>query len=270
MLYTWKVRALKSPRLNYIWRYWRARRGHRVGSYGQLPGLVRRWAPGHSFVDIGCLWGVNGEYAFQAEAAGATRVKGVDVFGPTPEFEQMRRERGSNIEFILGDATDPNVAETIGPTDVVLCAGVLYHHPSPFDLLVSLRKICRATLILRTSTIPEVAGLPNAAVFFPRLNAEQRRLWQLDRLGLAGQVGISTPFDPAQGYGNWFWGLSPTCLRAMVEVSGFRVDEEHEEAFARTLICTPVANPFNHRLPGEVEARALGATVSASGVARPA
>jgi hypothetical protein len=41
MLYTWKVRALKSPALNYWWRYWRAWRGRKVGNYDQLPQHIR-------------------------------------------------------------------------------------------------------------------------------------------------------------------------------------------------------------------------------------
>ncbi len=269
MVYTWKIRALKSPRLNYLWRYWLARRGRCVGSYQDLPQLIRRLAPGRSFVDIGCLWGVNGEYAFQAEAAGATRVKAVDVFGPTPEFERKHRERSSRVEFILGDATDPRTLGAIGSSDVVFCAGVLYHHPSPFDLLAALRQICGQTLILRTSTIPEIRGLPNAAAFYPRLSAPDRELWGLASLGVSAQAGISTPFDPHEGYGNWFWGLTPSCLRSMVEVAGFSVDEQRAEAFAQTLICTAVDAPFHHRLPAQTEARELGAAVSASGRARP-
>lgn len=47
---------------------------------------VREYVPSRSFADIGCMWGVNGEYSFVAEEAGATLVKAVDVFGPTPEF----------------------------------------------------------------------------------------------------------------------------------------------------------------------------------------
>jgi hypothetical protein len=86
MLYLWKVRLLKIPRLNLLWRHWSARRGDIVGNYGDLPRLIREHAPGRSFADIGCMWGVNGEHAFLAEAAGATRVAAVDVFGPTPEF----------------------------------------------------------------------------------------------------------------------------------------------------------------------------------------
>jgi len=270
MLYTWKVRSLKTPRGNWWWRYLQSRLGRKVGRYQRLPDLVREYAPGQSFADIGCMWGVNGEYAYIAEEAGATAVTGVDVFGPTPEFEAEHLRRRSTVRFVLGDATTPDTLARIGVVDVVLCAGVLYHHPSPFDLLAALRRICAKTLILRTSTIPEVRGLPNAAVFFPQLSEEERRMWQLTRLGLQNQVGISGAFDPQQGYGNWFWGLSPSCLLSMVAVAGFRVDEEREEAFARTLICTPVTVAFRHRLPGQAEARALGAAVSASGAARPA
>jgi hypothetical protein len=270
MLYTWKVRALKIPRINYWWRYLRAWRGARVGNYNQLPQHVRRFAAGRSFVDIGCMWGVNGDYAFIAEEAGATAVTGVDVFGPTPEFDQKKAERHSRVRFVLGDVTDPRTIDQLGPTDVVLCAGVLYHHPSPFDLLVALRQICRATLILRTSTIPEIKGLPNAAVFFPMLSAKDRCLWQLASLGLRHQAGISNEFQPSEGYGNWFWGLTPSCLRSLLELAGFRVDEQHDEPFAETMICTPVEVPFQHRLPGAPEARRMGDDISRTGVAIPA
>jgi 2-polyprenyl-3-methyl-5-hydroxy-6-metoxy-1,4-benzoquinol methylase len=270
MLYNWKVRALKVWRINYWWRYYRAWRGHRVGHYGELPNTIRRFAPGRSFVDIGCMWGVNGDYAFAAEEAGATAVTGVDVFGPTPEFEQKKAMRGSRVRFVLGDATEPRTIAEIGEVDVVFCAGVLYHHPSPFDLLTALRQICRSTLILRTSTIPEVDGLPNAAVFFPMLPDGARAQWNLSSLGLLNQVGISSPFEAGAGYSNWFWGLTPSCLRSMLEVAGFRVDEQWGEAFAQTLICTPVAVEFRHRLPGELEAREIAQAISAARIARPA
>jgi SAM-dependent methyltransferase len=270
MVYNWKVRALKVPGINYWWRYFRAWRGAKVGNYNDLPAYIRRFAAGHSFVDVGCMWGVNGEYAFIAEEAGATQVTGVDVFGPTPEFEQKKMARHSRVRFVLGDATEPATLEQIGQADVVFCAGVLYHHPSPFDLLVALRQMCRTTLILRTSTIPEVDGLPNAAVFFPMLPRGARDRWNLERLGLLNQVGIAGPFRPEEGYSNWFWGLTPSCLRSMLEVAGFRVDEQWGEAFAQTMICTPIATAFTHRLPGETEARRMAEAISAARIARPA
>lgn len=270
MHYTRKVRLLKNPRVNHLWRYWRAWRGRRVGNYADLPELIREHAPRRSFVDVGCMWGVNGEFAFIAEEAGATAVKGVDVFGPTPEFEAKRRERGSGVEFILGDAVDAGTISRVGVMDVVFCAGVLYHHPSPFDLLVALRRICRETLILRTSTIPEIEGLPNAAVYYPMLSEEGRRLWNLSSLGLLHQVGISTPFQPNEGYGNWFWGVTPSCLESLLATAGFRVLQRLDEPFAQTVVCSTVAPPFAHQLPTESEGRSMGATISAAAIARPA
>ena len=270
MLYRWKVRLLKFPRLNVLWRRWIARRGVSVGNYANLPGLVREHAPGKSFADIGCMWGVNGEYAFNAEEAGATRVVAVDVFGPTPEFEEKRAARHSRVQFVLGDITRSQTLALVGEVDVVFCAGVLYHHPSPFDLLVALRRICRSTLILRTSTIPEISELPNAAVYFPMMNREARELWNLRRLGVLHQASISEAFKTEDGYGNWFWGLTPSCLESLLQTAGFRVDARATEAFAQTVVCTAVAAPLDHRLPDESEARMIAAEISAKGVARPA
>jgi SAM-dependent methyltransferase len=270
MRYDWKVRLLKRPRWNYWWRYREARRGRPPGEYQRLFDHIRQLAPGRSFADIGCMWGVNGAHAFAAEDAGATAIKAVDVFGPTPEFQAAHRARTSRVEFILGDLTHPATLDRIGQVDVVFCAGVLYHHPSPFDVLVALRRICRETLVLRTSTIPEVAGLPNAAVYFPMLSADARRLWDLRSLGLMHQAGISNAFQGEEGYGNWFWGLTPSCLVSLVETAGFVVDRRENEPFAQTIIARAAAVPFAHRLPGEAAAGALGAAISAAGVARPA
>lgn len=270
MLYRWKVRLLKIPRLNLWWRHYRARRGETVGNYNHLPDYIRRHAAGKSFADIGCMWGVNGEYAFVAEEAGAGRVVGVDVFGPTPEFEEKRLSRNSRVEFVLGDISRADTVRRVGEVDVVFCAGVLYHHPSPYDLLVALRRICKETLILRTSTIPEIKGLPNAAVYFPMLDQRGRELWNLRGLGVLHQAGITSEFQPQDGYGNWFWGLTPSCLESLLQTAGFRVDVRATEAFAQTVICTPVEAPLDHRLPGEEEARTLGAEISAAKIAKPA
>jgi hypothetical protein len=270
MLYQLKVRLLKTKLGNLIWRYWRVWRGDHVGEYNRLPEFIRNYAAGNSFVDIGCMWGVNGEYAFIAEEAGASSVKGVDVFGPTPEFEARRREKNSSVEFILGDASHPDTLSRIGETDVVFCAGVLYHHPSPFDLLVAFRRICKKTLILRTSTIPEVEGLPNAAIYFPMLKPNDRKLWNLSSLGVLNQVGITNAFVPEEGYGNWFWGLTPSCLTALLETAGFKVEWKFNEAFAQTYICAPVDVPFFHRLPSETDAKQIAEQISQAQIAHPA
>jgi SAM-dependent methyltransferase len=270
MLYSWKVRFLKFPTSNWLWRYWHGWRGRKVGIYRELRNYVWTYAAGKSFVDVGCMWGVNGEYAFLAEDAGATVVKAVDLFGPTPEFEATHFAKRSSVQFILGDITQSSTLNAIGEMDVVFCAGVLYHHPSPFDLLVALRRICRKTLILRSSTIPEIRGFPNAAVYYPMLPAKVRRLWNLEGLGLRGQIGITNGFEPHEGYGNWFWGVTPSCLRSLLETAGFQVEQQAIEPFAVTIICRAAQPPFMHLLPDESEAVAMAAAISQTGQARPA
>jgi SAM-dependent methyltransferase len=235
-----------------------------------LPDFIRQYAPGKSFVDVGCMWGVNGEYAFVAEEAGATQVKGVDVFGPTPEFLEKKKQRNSNVEFILGDAMSPVTLKQVGECDVVFCAGVLYHLPSPYELLFALRRICKETLILRSSTIPEHSGLKNMAVLWPMMDEKERNFWSLKKLGLFHQEGISTPFSFEAGYGNWFWGLTPSCLKSLLHLAGFEVVEMWGEAFAQTVICKAVASPFMKERLSEEEAIAEAEAISKSGIARPA
>jgi SAM-dependent methyltransferase len=269
-LYRLKLALLRSPMGSYAWRYWHAWRGRSIGSYADIPGYVERFANGKSFADIGCMWGVNGRYAFMAEDAGAHTVKGVDAFGPTPEFTREAERRQSIVEFILGDVCNEETLAKIGTVDVVLCAGVLYHHPNPYEMLVALRRICRETLVLRTFAIPENRSLRNNAVFFPYLNEKQRRLWNLERQGLPMQLGISTPFAPEEGYGNYFWGMTPSCLRSLVRLAGFSIVSQAQEPFAQTFVCSSVRDPFGHRMPGDEEARKMAADISARDIAKPA
>lgn len=246
VLYAWKVRLLKTRVGARWWSWLRRLEKQGLGDYWDLSAHVRAHVTGKSFADVGCMWGAHGRFAFVAEEAGATVVKGIDVFGPTEEFSEQKRERSSRVEFILGDIMDRDTLGRVGVIDVVLCAGVLYHHPSPFELLVCLRQICRETLILRTSTIPEVRGLPNVAVYWPMLPDTDRQLWNLSRAGLGPQLGISTPFEPAQGYGNWFWGLTPSCLISLLKTAGFEVQSRFTEPFVETLICKPVPRSFEY------------------------
>jgi 2-polyprenyl-3-methyl-5-hydroxy-6-metoxy-1,4-benzoquinol methylase len=269
-LYSLQVELLKNPTFNGWWRRWSVFRRRKVGSYADLGRLVAQHCAGKTFADVGCMWGVDGEHSFGAERAGATRVLAIDVFGPTPEFVHKKEHLDSQVEFILGDIGESSTIDRVGRNEVVLCAGVLYHHPSPYDLLVALRRICDGTLILRTSTIPENRSLPNAAVYYPLLNERERRRWDLRTLGVLHQEGITNAFAPHEGYGNWFWGMSPSALRSLVETAGFRVVETFPEPFAQTLICTVSEAPFAHRLPSESEGRAMGAAVENAGIARPA
>jgi hypothetical protein len=205
---------------------------HRLGP---IDDTIREQALGRSFVDIGALWGVHGRTAFLAEEAGATSVTAVDESAATPQFEAERERRGSKVRFVQGDLHDPAALERIGRHDVVWCAGVLYHCPNPIHTIECLRSITGSTLVLITSTLPSIPGVRNGAVFFPALGERERR--QYDRAynrvigASATRVGLTTPFDPAGSYANWWWGLTPSAVESMLKASGFDVVENKTNGF---------------------------------------
>ncbi len=201
--------------------------------------LVRRYAPGHSFADIGCMWSVDGEIAFLAEEAGATAVTGLDLMAPSPAYLAEHSRRRSAVRFVQGDIHDPSVAAEVAVHDVVWCSGVLYHAPNPLLTLQRLRAITGELLILATETIPEVPGLSQACVFFPGLAAADREAHASARPG-ATAVGITTEFDPSQHYGAWWWGITRSALAGMLHASGFEVVEQYGGSLHATVVARPV------------------------------
>ncbi len=180
--------------------------------------LVARHARGRSFADVGCMWSVDGAIAFAAEAAGAARVTGVDVMEESAAYRAEHARRGSQVRFVRGDLHDPETVRAVGPHEVVWCSGVLYHAPHPLLTLERLRALTTGTLILATETLP-LRG--TRCEFAPRPGSHP---------------GLTDPFRPEAGYVNWYWGMSPGAVRAMLEATGFRVEEEHRLAFHTTVV----------------------------------
>ena len=183
--------------------------------------LVARLAAGRSFADIGCMWSVHGAIAFAAEEGGAREVSGMDVMGPTPEYEAEHARRRSRMRFVQGDLHDEVALAGLGVHDVVWCSGVLYHAPHPLLTLERLASVTGDTLILATETIPERVGRRNVCVFAPEPGIHPTH---------------TEPFDPARGYVNWYWGITPSALRAMIAATGFSTVEEHRTPFHTTVV----------------------------------
>jgi hypothetical protein len=201
--------------------------------------LIRRYARGRTFADIGCMWSVNGALAFAAEEAGATAVTGVDIMAATEEFTAEHARRGSRVRFVRGDIHEPAVTAAVGRHDVVWCSGVLYHAPNPLLTLARLRALTGETLILATETIPEVPGVSQACVFLPGLSDADRAVHAAARPGSTA-LGVDTPFDREQSYGAWWWGISRSAVRGMLHASGFEVLEEHGGPLHVTVIARPL------------------------------
>lgn len=192
--------------------------------------IVRDHAPGRSWLDVGCMWGIHGALAFLAEQSGARAVTGIDVMAPTDEFRAEHASRESSLRFVEGDLHDPRVLEAAGRHDVVWCFGVLYHAPHPLQTLERLRSVCGELLLLGTEIIPEVPGVPGATVFYPALDEKGRSMFAALPGGRA--IGVTEPFDPAAGYGNWFWGLTPSSVEGMLRATGFEPVWRRGELFA--------------------------------------
>lgn len=186
--------------------------------------LIAAHARGRSFLDVGCMWSVDGALCFAAHDAGATAVTGVDVMGATEAFTAANEQRGAPVRFVQGDLHDPETIEAAGPHDVVWCSGVIYHAPHPLLTLERLRALTTQTLLLATETIPEIRRHPRAVVFAPEPGSHPAH---------------TAPFDPAQGYVGWWWGLTPSAVVAMVDAAGFEVTEQVRTRWHLTVVATP-------------------------------
>jgi hypothetical protein len=183
--------------------------------------LIAEHVAGRSFVDVGCMWTIDGALCFAAEDAGAATVTGVDVMAPSERFTAELARRDSKVRFVQGDLHDPETVAAIGRQDVVWCSGVLYHAPHPLLTLERLRVITGDTLLLATETVAETPGRRDTCVIAP---------------GRAEHPNAEPPTGAGQGYGPWYWGISPSALRTMLKLSGFRVVEEHRTPFHVTVV----------------------------------
>ncbi len=183
--------------------------------------LIARHVAGRSFVDVGCMWTIDGALCFAAEDAGAASVTGVDVMAPSERFAAELARRDSKVRFVQGDLHDERTVAAIGRHDVVWCSGVLYHAPHPLLTLERLRELTAGTLLLATETVAETPGRGGTLVIAPgpqeHPNAEAAR-------------------GPGEGYGPWYWGISPSALRTMLALTGFAVVEEHRTPFHVTVV----------------------------------
>jgi hypothetical protein len=186
--------------------------------------LIAEHASGRTFLDVGCMWSVDGALCFVAEDAGASRVTGIDVMGASEMFETERSRRSSAVRFVQGDLHEPATIAEAGVHDGVWCSGVLYHAPHPVLTLQRLRELTGTTLLLATETLPERRWHPRSAVFAPAPGSHPAH---------------TEPLDPARGYHGWWWGLTPSAVLAMVEAAGFADVDQHRTRFHLTVVATP-------------------------------
>jgi hypothetical protein len=104
-----------------------------------------------------------------------------------------------------------------------------------------LRAITKEILILNTASIPEMKGVKNGGVFYPFLDESQRKIWNRK---MGSQKAITGPYEPEEGYGNWFWGMTPSLIESLLKTAGFEVIERHIYNFRAVFVCKTTSAKF--------------------------
>jgi hypothetical protein len=227
----------------------RRKSGDGVDRWDHRYSWIAENAGGRSFADIGGLFAIEGDVALAAEKAGAEPVTLFDGGDPgLTHFPAKAQERDSKIRVVQGDLEDPEAVRRVGVHDVVWCTGVIYHTPNPLLQLMHLREITREFLYLGTHTVPEVPGMPQACLFYPHLDDATRTAVLRAHGGAGAAPGLGVPFDesPMMGQGNFWWGITPSALRAMLRTARFEVVEEvplTEAPFLTDVIARPIDRP---------------------------
>lgn len=155
------------------------------------------------------LFSANGAFAFEAAAAGASEVVGVEFAQDrvdcanwvASQLPEDRRPR-----FLAGDVY--RLAELFDePFDVTLCFGGLYHIADPAHVLRQVGEVTRERLVVQTSGV--IDSKRNEAYFHVREDRTSE-----------GMTSIRG------GYG--VWKFSPECVRQLLLHGGFDVTDERQ------------------------------------------
>lgn len=201
---------------------------------------IARVIKGKTFAEVGGLWGTVSEKISVASKYGATSLTMIDIMPLSERFWQDFRDRMTNLNItnyncISQDITQIQLAEIDQPYDIVHCAGVLYHHPHPLQILVGLRLITREHLIFTSAITQEVIENEwgryqisgSGVIFIPALDEAERAIltayWQ-PYIYSSPIIGITEKavFD-INDFGPWWWIPTASALEAMCKVAGFKV-----------------------------------------------
>jgi tRNA (mo5U34)-methyltransferase len=153
---------------------------------------------GKSVLDIGCN---SGSFSFEAERLGADRVLAADIHPPEARgFKLLSEIKQSRVEYVQASLYELT-PEKFGTFDFVFFLGLLYHLEHPLLGLQKASAMCNESVIVETHVMESPESLENVPIarFYPgdELNNDRS---------------------------NW-WGPNVACLREMIKVAGFRVQD---------------------------------------------
>ena len=201
---------------------------------------IARVVKGKTFAEVGGLWGTVSEKVSVANKYGAVSLTMIDAMPASIHWWQDFRDRMTSLNIanyncINRDITQIQLAEIGEPYDVVHCAGVLYHHPHPLQILTSLRQITGEYLILTSAITQEVIEnergryeIPaSGVIFIPALGEAERAIltayWQQHTDGAPILGVIQKAVFDINDFGPWWWLPTASALESMCKVAGFKV-----------------------------------------------
>ena len=133
--------------------------------------LITEHVAGLSFVDIGGLWGTNGETVSTAVNGGATRAVMADIQTPDGHWWVALRERLAELgiedyEEMQVDICAPDAPQILGSFDFVHCAGVMYHVPDLFRFVGNLVEVTNKYLLLSSVVMPDRIDRTSGSLVF--------------------------------------------------------------------------------------------------------
>ncbi|HEX5956781.1 MAG TPA: hypothetical protein VFY37_12655 [Solirubrobacterales bacterium] len=206
--------------------------------------LITEHVGGLSFVDIGGLWGTDGETVSTAVKGGATRAVMADIQTPGGTWWIKLRERLTELgvedyEELQVDICAPEAPRVLGNFDFVHCAGVMYHVPDLFRFVGNLVEVTNKYLLLSSVVMPDRIDSPSGSLVFgsdhaylsPVLTDEHRQIVaeHLEEAGLHAD-GISSPHPYIhQGrphFTPWWWLFSSSFMTRVVQLYGLEIVAE--------------------------------------------
>jgi hypothetical protein len=200
--------------------------------------MIRSVVKGKTFVDVGGLWGLEGEKVSVALLYGAKSAVMIDLYDANDAAWNLFRERlrAYDIEPGSVQCVSCDFLKYEGASfEVVHSSGMLYHFPNPFIYLERLRRAASQRVILSSLVCHEkitndqgVFQVPSSGVVFvPALTEEERRVldahWKTPTLfGIGTRL---TNLETTDFAANW-WLPTRHVLHKMCEIAGFTVEDE--------------------------------------------
>ncbi len=160
-------------------------------------------------LDVGCNGGF---FSVEMKRAGAGYVLGIEAFPQYFEQAKLVREIvGMEIDLRCMNVYD--LTDDLGPFDISLFLGVLYHLKNPIGALEKLARVTRGVLVVESAVLPEAPQAPG-----------EPGPWQVkprDYGGPIHQLAFTENVESVdEGLKNWFVP-SVGCLEAFVKTAGF-------------------------------------------------